>query len=84
MSAKHPVIAVTGSSGAGTTTTSVAFRKIFQQLNLRAAEAEGASFPRFTRPDKDTALRKAADLANPLRHLGPEANQLALREHTSR
>ena len=29
MSAKHPVIAVTGSSGAGTTTTSLAFRKIF-------------------------------------------------------
>ncbi|STI81611.1 putative phosphoribulokinase [Escherichia coli] len=27
MSAKHPVIAVTGSSGAGTTTTSLAFRK---------------------------------------------------------
>ena len=37
MSAKHPVIAVTGSSGAGTTTTSLAFRKIFAQLNLRAA-----------------------------------------------
>lgn len=34
MSAKHPVIAVTGSSGAGTTTTSLAFRKIFAQLNL--------------------------------------------------
>ncbi len=27
MSAKHPVIAVTGSSGAGTTTTSLAFAK---------------------------------------------------------
>jgi phosphoribulokinase len=36
MSARHPVIAVTGSSGAGTTTTSLAFRKIFAQLNLRA------------------------------------------------
>lgn len=42
MSAKHPVIAVTGSSGAGTTTTSLAFRKIFAQLNLHAAEVEGA------------------------------------------
>ena len=41
MSAKHPVIAVTGSSGAGTTTTSLAFRKIFAQLNLHAAEVEG-------------------------------------------
>ena len=40
MSARHPVIAVTGSSGAGTTTTSLAFRKIFAQLNLRAAEVD--------------------------------------------
>ncbi|CDL36181.1 hypothetical protein [Citrobacter freundii] len=32
MSAKHPVIAVTGSSGAGTTTTSLAFRKIFRAV----------------------------------------------------
>jgi len=50
MSAKHPVIAVTGSSGAGTTTTSLAFRKIFAQLGLRAAEVEGDSFHRYTRP----------------------------------
>ncbi len=50
MSAKHPVIAVTGSSGAGTTTTSLAFRKIFAQLNLHAAEVEGDSFHRYTRP----------------------------------
>ncbi|MBO2006996.1 phosphoribulokinase [Serratia marcescens] len=39
---------MTGSSGAGTTTTSVAFRKIFQQLNIRAAELEGDSFHRYT------------------------------------
>ena len=43
MSAKHPVIAVTGFSGAGTTTTGVAFRKIFQQLNIRAAELEATA-----------------------------------------
>ena len=53
MSAKHPVIAVTGSSGAGTTTTSLAFRKIFAQLNLHAAEVEGDSFHRFTRPEME-------------------------------
>ncbi|VDY37388.1 phosphoribulokinase [Salmonella enterica subsp. enterica serovar Daytona] len=44
MSAKHPVIAVTGSSGAGTTTTSLAFRKIFAQLNLHAAEVGRRQF----------------------------------------
>ena len=63
MSAKHPVIAVTGSSGAGTTTTSLAFRKIFAQLNLHAAEVEGDSFHRYTRPEMDdpqSARRRAA------------------------
>lgn len=50
MSHQHPIIAVTGSSGAGTTTTSLAFRKIFQQLDLRAAQLEGDSFHRYTRP----------------------------------
>ncbi|KAA1443537.1 phosphoribulokinase, partial [Escherichia coli] len=46
MSVKHPIIAITGSSGAGTTTTSLAFRKIFQQLNISAAQIEGDSFHR--------------------------------------
>lgn len=64
MSAKHPVIAVTGSSGAGTTTTSLAFRKIFAQLNLHAAEVEGDSFHRYTRPEMDMAIRKARIRAN--------------------
>lgn len=66
MSARHPVIAVTGSSGAGTTTTSLAFRKIFAQLNLRAAEVEGDSFHRYTRPEMDMAIRKARDLGKGL------------------
>ncbi|STW71327.1 phosphoribulokinase [Klebsiella michiganensis] len=51
------MIAVTGSSGAGTTTTSLAFRKIFAQLNLHAAEVEGDSFHRYTRPEMDMAIR---------------------------
>lgn len=37
MSAKHPIIAVTGSSGAGTTTTSEAFRKMFNMMNVKPA-----------------------------------------------
>ncbi len=31
--------------------TSLAFRKIFAQLNLHAAEVEGDSFHRYTRPE---------------------------------
>ena len=65
MSAKHPVIAVTGSSGAGTTTTSLAFRKIFAQLNLHAAEVEGDSFHRYTRPEMDMAIRNCLLYTSP-------------------
>lgn len=82
MSAKHPVIAVTGSSGAGTTTTSLAFRKIFAQLNLRAAEVEGDSFHRYTRPEMDMAIRKARDAGRHISYFGPEANDFGLLEQT--
>ncbi|ELL63868.1 phosphoribulokinase, partial [Salmonella enterica subsp. enterica serovar Enteritidis str. 22704] len=68
---KHPVIAVTGSSGAGTTTTSLAFRKIFAQLNLHAAEVEGDSFHRYTRPEMDMAIRKARDAGRHISYFGP-------------
>lgn len=61
MSAKYPVIAVAGSSGAVTTTTSLAFRKIFARLNLHTAEVEGDSFHRYTRPEMDMTIRKACD-----------------------
>ncbi|CAK9886519.1 MAG: Phosphoribulokinase 1 [Candidatus Erwinia impunctatus] len=56
MSVKHPVIAVTGSSGAGTSTTSLAFSKLFQRLNVQAAEIEGDSFHRYTRPEMHMAI----------------------------
>lgn len=82
MSARHPVIAVTGSSGAGTSTTSQAFRKIFQQLNLRAAEVEGDSFHRYTRPEMDMAIRKARDAGKHISYFGPEANDFSLLEQT--
>jgi phosphoribulokinase len=78
MSAQHPIIAVTGSSGAGTTTTSLAFRKIFHQLNIHAAELEGDSFHHFTRPEMDLEIRKARDLGRHISYFGPEANNFGL------
>ncbi len=66
MSAKHPVIAVTGSSGAGTTTTSLAFRKIFAQLNLHAAEVEGDTSERGHSREAvmDSVVRSMEDYIN--------------------
>ncbi|MCA6220755.1 phosphoribulokinase [Photorhabdus antumapuensis] len=82
MSAKHPIIAITGSSGAGTTTTSLAFRKIFQQLNISAAQIEGDSFHRYTRPEMDAAIRKAKEQGRHISYFGPEANDFGMLEKT--
>ena len=59
MSAKHPIIAVTGSSGAGTTTTGQAVRHIFRSLDVSAAFVEGDSFHRYSRPEMELAIRRS-------------------------
>ncbi|UBX50676.1 phosphoribulokinase [Providencia alcalifaciens] len=82
MSKKHPIIAVTGSSGAGTTSTSQAFRKIFHQLNIHPATLEGDSFHRYTRPEMDMAIRKAREQGRHISYFGPEANDFSLLEQT--
>ena len=76
MSARHPIIAVTGSSGSGTTTTSQAVRHIFRSLKLEAAFIEGDSFHRYTRPEMDMAIRKAQEQGKHISYFGPEANDL--------
>ena len=75
MSAKHPIIAITGSSGAGTTTVQNTFEAIFRREDLNAAVVEGDSFHRWNRMDcKD---RMAEDQLLPgghMSHFGPETN----------
>ncbi len=56
MSKKHPVIAVTGSSGAGTTTVKRAFEQIFRRENIEAAVLEGDSFHSLTRAEFKAAV----------------------------
>jgi phosphoribulokinase len=68
MSKKHPVVAVTGSSGAGTTTVKRAFEHIFYRDGIKAAVVEGDSFHRYTRVE----MRKK--VAEGLSHFGPQAN----------
>ena len=77
MSAKHPIIAVTGSSGAGTTTTTKAFKHIFRQLGVKAALVEGDSFHRYTRAEMELAIRKAREENKSISYFGPEANDFA-------
>ncbi len=78
MSVRHPIIAITGSSGAGTTSVTQTFEKIFRRDNIKAAVIEGDSFHRYDR--KEMKLKGAeAEAAgnNHFSHFGPEHNLFA-------
>ncbi|MES2364441.1 MAG: phosphoribulokinase [Pseudomonadota bacterium] len=75
MSKKHPVIAVTGSSGAGTTTVKRAFEHIFRRENISSAVIEGDSFHALSRTEFKVAMKKAEAAGNNhFSHFGPESN----------
>jgi phosphoribulokinase len=77
MSTKHPIIAVTGSSGAGTTTVMKSFAHIFRRENIKAQVIEGDSFHRYDRVEMRERVRVADSGAGPpISHFGPEANLL--------
>jgi phosphoribulokinase len=75
MSVRHPVIAVTGSSGAGTTSVMRTFDQIFRREAIRAVMVEGDAFHRYDRAQMRAAMVEAARMGNPhFSHFGPEAN----------
>jgi len=74
MSVKHPVIAVTGSSGAGTTTVKNAFEHLFRRQGVKAVIVEGDAFHRYDRQEMKKAVAAANDKGETLSHFGPEAN----------
>ncbi|MEI8384368.1 MAG: phosphoribulokinase [Nitrosomonadaceae bacterium] len=76
MSQKHPVIAVTGSSGAGTSTVKNSFEHIFRREKLTAVVVEGDSFHRYDRDAMKKAVAESEkDGGRPISHFGPEANE---------
>jgi phosphoribulokinase len=77
MSQRHPIIAVTGSSGAGTTTVMNSFAHIFRREELHAQVVEGDSFHRFDRIEMRERVRLADVGEGPqISHFGPESNLL--------
>jgi len=77
MSQRHPVIAVTGSSGAGTTTVMKSFAHIFRREKISAQVIEGDSFHRYNRVEMREKVRKADHGEGPqISHFGPESNLL--------
>jgi phosphoribulokinase len=77
MSKKHPIIAVTGSSGAGTSTVKEALQHIFMRAGARAAFVEGDSFHRYDRKEMKKQLKIAKKEGKNLSHFGPEGNLFA-------
>jgi phosphoribulokinase len=77
MSARHPIIAITGSSGAGTSSVTRTFESIFRRENIQAALIQGDAFHRYDRNDMRAAMDSAARAGNPhFSHFGPPANLL--------
>jgi phosphoribulokinase len=84
MSKKHPVVAVTGSSGAGTTTVKRAFEHIFYRDGINAAIVEGDSFHRYDRAEMKAEMAEAAEENRNLSHFGADANRFDLLEELFR
>lgn len=74
MSARNPIIAVTGSSGAGTSTTTASFEQIFRTLNINSINVEGDSFHRFSRQEMELEKRKAREQRKNISYFGDLAN----------
>lgn len=74
MSRKHPIVAVTGSSGAGTSTVKRALEHIFARVGARAAFIEGDSFHRYDRKEMRKEVPKAMKEGRRMSHFGPEGN----------
>ena len=78
MSKKHPVIVVTGSSGAGTSTVRKALEAIFFRHDIKPAVIEGDSFHRYDREDMRRKVRDANAAGANFSHFGEEANHFDL------
>ncbi|HNW78323.1 MAG TPA: phosphoribulokinase [Candidatus Competibacteraceae bacterium] len=74
MSKQHPIIAITGSSGAGTSTVRVAMEHIFRRDGINAAVIEGDSFHRYDREEMRRQVAQALREGRNLSHFGPEGN----------
>jgi phosphoribulokinase len=75
MSARHPIISVTGSSGAGTSTVKTTFEWIFRREKIDAAVVEGDAFHRYDRMEMRQKMKEAEAAGNKnFSHFGPDSN----------
>ncbi len=74
MPVTYPIVAVTGSSGSGTTSVKAAFEQIFRHEGIRAAMIEGDCFHRYNRTEMNEKTREFEKKNKRLTHFGPEGN----------
>ena len=85
MSERHPIIAITGSSGAGTTSVTHVFENIFRREGVKAAIVEGDSFHRHDRAEMKLRSAEAErDQGRPARSPPHRAASSSVRSATGR
>jgi len=85
MSVKHPIISVTGSSGAGTTTVKATFDQIFRREGIKSVSIEGDAFHKYNRADMKAELdKRLAAGDHSFSHFSLEANELGELERVFR
>lgn len=85
MSKAHPIISVTGSSGAGTSTVKATFEQIFRRESINAVSIEGDAFHRYNRAEMRAELdRRQAAGDQTFSHFSYEANELGELERVFR
>ncbi len=83
MSAKHPIISITGSSGAGTTSVKRIFEQIFRRENIEAAFIEGDAFHKYDRNAMKAKVAEEEMKGNPnFTHFNADANELQKLDET--
>lgn len=76
MSAEHPIIAITGASGAGSAAVIKALERIFYRERIKAAYIDGSAFHLYDRKTMREKMQQAKDEGRVLSHFSPEGNCL--------
>ena len=76
MSVKHPIIGITGSSGAGTSTAMRLFKRLFAEQGVKPALVEGDAFHAYDRAQLRAAMERARIRGENFSLFGPGGNLL--------
>lgn len=80
MSSKFPIISITGSSGAGTTTVEQTFKKIFSREKVSASFIEGDAFHKYDRVAMRNKVAEEKLKGKDFTHFAADANELEILE----